>query len=71
MAEADVFRRFVAMARGRTAVLVSQRLGLERLCDRVLVLRAGELAEQGQHDQWVRVGGEYARKWATQSQWYR
>lgn len=71
MAEADVFRRFAAMARGRTAVLVSHRLGFARLCDRVLVLRAGELIEQGTHDQLVAVGGEYARMWATQAHWYK
>ena len=71
MAEADVFRRFTAMARGRTAVLVSHRLGFARLCDRVLVLRAGERIEQGTHDALLAAGGEYARMWATQAQWYR
>ena len=71
MAEADVFRRFTAMARGRTAILVSHRLGFARLCDRVLVLRAGELIEQGTHDALLAAGGEYARMWAAQAQWYR
>ena len=70
-AEADVFRRFAAMAAGRTAVLVSHRLGSARLCDRVIVLRDGELVEQGTHDELLAVGGEYARMWAIQSQWYR
>lgn len=69
-AEADVFRRFAAMADGRTAVLVSHRLGSARLCDRVLVLREGRLVEQGTHDELVAVGGEYARLWALQAQWY-
>ena len=71
VAEADVFRRFAAMAHGRTAVLVSHRLGFARLCDRVLVLRGGELIEFGTHDDLVAAGGEYARMWATQAQWYR
>lgn len=71
MAEADVFRRFVAMAQGRTALLVSHRLGFARLCDRVLLLRGGELVEQGTHDELVASGGEYAGMWATQAQWYR
>ena len=70
-AEADVFRRFAAMAGGRTAMLVSHRLGSARLCDRVLVQREGRLAEQGTHDELVAAGGEYARMWALQSQWYR
>ncbi len=70
-AEADVFRRFAAMAAGRTAVLVSHRLGSARLCDRVFVLRAGRLVEQGTHDELLAAGGEYARMWALQAQWYR
>ena len=70
-AEADVFRRFAAMAGGRTAVLVSHRLGSARLCDRVLVLQDGRLVEQGTHDELVAAEGEYARMWALQAQWYR
>lgn len=70
-AEADVLRRFAAMAGGRTAVLVSHRLGSARLCDRVLVLREGALVEQGTHDELVAAGGEYARMWSLQAQWYR
>ncbi len=70
-AEADVFRRFAAMAAGRTAVLVSHRLGSARLCDRILVLRQGRLVEQGSHDALVAAGGEYARLWALQGQWYQ
>gem|GEM_PF-6708920 len=45
------------MAGERTAVLVSHRLGFARLCDRVLVLDGGELADQGSHDPWVAAGG--------------
>lgn len=69
-AEADVFRRFAAMAGNRTAVLVSHRLGSARLCDRVLVLKGGRLVEQGSHAELVSRGGEYARMWALQAQWY-
>ena len=70
-AEADVFHRFAAMAGGRTALLVSHRLGFARLCDRVLVLGDGRLIEQGTHDDLVAAGGTYARMWEMQAQWYR
>jgi ATP-binding cassette subfamily B protein len=70
-AEADVFRRFAALAGNRTAVVVSHRLGSARLCDRILVLRAGRLVEQGTHDELLAAGGEYARLWALQAQWYQ
>ncbi len=70
-AEAEVFRRFAAMAEGRTALLVSHRLGAARVCDLVLVLRDGEVVEQGAHASLVEAGGEYARLWAVQARWYR
>lgn len=70
-AEADVFRRFADMAGECTALLVSHRLGFARLCDRVLVLSAGGLIEQGTHEALLAAGGAYAEMWATQSQWYR
>ena len=69
-AEADVFRRFLAMAGGRTTIVVSHRLGSARLCDRILVLKEGRLIENGTHDELVSRGGEYARMWALQAGWY-
>ena len=70
-AEADVFRRFAAVAGDRTAVLVSHRLGSARLCDRVLVLHEGRLVKQGTHGELVVAGSAFARLWAVQGQWYR
>lgn len=69
-AEAEVFRRFAAMAEGRTALLVSHRLGAARVCD-LVVLRDGEVVEQGAHASLVEAGGEYARLWAVPARWYR
>ncbi|MDF2718539.1 MAG: Xenobiotic-transporting ATPase, partial [Paenibacillus sp.] len=70
-AETDVFERFAAMAGSRTAILVSHRLGMARLCDRVMVMQDGRLTELGTHDELLAAGGEYARLWSLQSQWYR
>ena len=69
-AEADVFRRFLAMAGGRTTIVVSHRLGSARLCDRILVLKEGRLIENGTHDELLTLDGEYARMWALQAGWY-
>ena len=35
--------------------------------DRILVIDAGGLAEQGRHDELLRAGGRYARMWARQA----
>ncbi|MEW5542014.1 ABC transporter ATP-binding protein [Streptomyces cyaneofuscatus] len=50
---------------GRTCVVVAHRLEQARLADRVLVLRGGEVAEQGTHDELLAAGGVYAALWAA------
>ena len=70
LAELEVFRRFAEMAAGRTAVLVSHRLGICRLADRVLVLSGGRLVEEGAHAELLAAGGLYARMFEAQARWY-
>jgi ATP-binding cassette subfamily B protein len=69
-AELAVFERFAELARGRTAVLVSHRLGMARLADRVIVLSGGCVAEAGTHEELLRAGGEYAAMFRAQARWY-
>jgi ABC-type multidrug transport system fused ATPase/permease subunit len=69
-AELDLFERFVHLAAGRTTILISHRLGMARLADRVVVLDGGRVAEQGSHDRLLAAGGLYAGLFRTQAQWY-
>jgi len=59
-----------AQPSGRTAILISHRMGCARLADRILVLKDGTLIEQGTHEELMRQGGEYAHLFATQARWY-
>ena len=71
MAEAEVYRQFGELLAGRTALLISHRLGSARMADRILVLKDGRIAEQGHHDDLVAKGGIYAAMWEEQASWYR
>ncbi|MFN2322325.1 MAG: ABC transporter ATP-binding protein [Trueperaceae bacterium] len=54
----------VALA-GRTAIVIAHRLSTVRRADRILVLRRGEVIEQGTHDALVARGGAYAGLYDT------
>lgn len=68
--ETKIYERFAQMVKGKTAMIVTHRLGSVKLADRVFVMKAGRLVEEGTHDELMRAGGEYARLYKTQEKWY-
>ena len=53
--EHEVFERFAELTKGKMSLLISHRFSTVRMADRILVLENGRIAEQGQHDELVRV----------------
>ncbi|HET8632668.1 MAG TPA: ATP-binding cassette domain-containing protein, partial [Gemmatimonadales bacterium] len=70
-AEYEVFLRFSELTKGKMAVLISHRFSTVRMADRILVLQAGRLIEQGTHDALVAAGGVYADLFQLQAAGYR
>src|SRR3954453_22557822 len=70
-AEYEVFLRFSELTKGRMAVLISHRFSTVRMADRILVLKGGELVEQGTHESLVEQGGLYAELFQLQAAGYR
>ena len=68
--ETNIYNRFAEISKDKTAITVTHRLGSAKLADRILVMRQGKLVEEGRHDELVEAGGEYARLYAAQEQWY-
>ncbi|MHB9033763.1 MAG: ABC transporter ATP-binding protein, partial [Anaerolineae bacterium] len=49
------------MMRGRTSIVIAQRLSTVRNADSVVVLKDGLVVERGTHEELLALGGEYSR----------
>jgi len=70
-AEAEVFERFRALARGRITILISHRFSTVRMADQIAVVEHGRIIEQGSHETLMAQGGHYAQLFSLQARGYR
>ena len=71
IAEHQLYLRYSELTQGRTSFYISHRLASTRFCDRILLLGGGKILEEGTHQSLLEQGGEYARLFAIQSQYYK
>ncbi len=64
--EAQVQEALDRLLEGRTAIIIAHRLTTIRNVDRILVLKRGELVEEGNHDQLMQQNGLYASLYRLQ-----
>lgn len=69
-AENQLFESIRGLFRGRTVLLISHRFSSVRSADRIFVLKAGRLHEQGTHEELMRLGGHYAELFRLQASAY-
>ncbi|MGA3132168.1 MAG: ABC transporter ATP-binding protein [Terracidiphilus sp.] len=69
--EFEVFERFAELTSGKMALLISHRFSTVRMADRIVVLEAGRLVEEGNHHQLLALGGRYASMFEMQAASYR
>ena len=53
------------MIDGRTAILISHRIGFARLASKIIVMNHGKIAESGTHEELMKLGGLYAEMFAS------
>ncbi|MBI1416629.1 MAG: ATP-binding cassette domain-containing protein [Limimaricola sp.] len=64
--EMQIQAELKAMGRGRTVLVIAHRLSTIADADRIVVLEAGRLVEEGTHDQLLHHEGRYAQLWNRQ-----
>ncbi len=69
-AEHAVYESLRRLARDRTVVLITHRLASVRGADRIFLLDSGALAEEGTHEELLRLGGRYAELYELQLRLY-
>ena len=55
------------LMKGRTAIVIAHRLSTVASLDRIVVLKNGEIVEDGVHSELIAAGGEYAALWERQT----
>jgi ATP-binding cassette subfamily B protein len=70
LAEAEVFKKYIAMTEGKTVIMVTHRISVASLADRIVVFKDAEIVEDGTHDELLSNNGEYARLYSAQAHWY-
>ena len=64
--EQKIQRAFAEMMQGRTSFVVAHRLSTVRDADVILVMRDGNIVEQGNHDTLLAKNGLYAQLYNSQ-----
>ena len=67
-AEALVQKALYRLMSGRTALVIAHRLSTIKRADRILVMAAGQVVEEGSHEELLAAGGQYKRLFDLQFQ---
>ncbi|OUL31146.1 ABC transporter permease [Nostoc sp. T09] len=70
-AEFDIFNHFRSVTQNQMVFLISHRFSTVRMADKIMVIEAGKVIEQGTHEELLEAGGQYARLFLLQAAGYQ
>lgn len=70
VAETQLYHNFASLTEDKTTILISHRLGIASIVDRILVFKDGQIVEDGSHKELMEKNAHYAQMYRSQAQWY-
>lgn len=70
LAEMELLKKFMESCQGKTAIIVSHRVGICTCADKVVVIQKGRVVEWGSHEELLERGGVYHDMYRAQAKWY-
>lgn len=67
--EQKIRRAMLKLCADRTSVIIAHRLSTIRDSDLIILLDNGKIAEQGNHEELMKLNGRYAQMYRTQTEW--
>ncbi|MED0670463.1 ABC transporter ATP-binding protein [Aneurinibacillus aneurinilyticus] len=68
--EVEVIENLFDLASDKSVVFITHRLGAACLADFIIVIKQGNVIEQGTHSQLLDLNGEYKKLYEAQARWY-
>ena len=68
--ESRIYRKFSEISRGKTAIIVTHRLGSAKIADRIIIMDKGKIAGVGTHDELMEKCSLYNKMFSMQAKWY-
>jgi len=68
--ESKLYMKFIELSKGKTSFIVTHRLSLTKMADRVVVMDKGKVVQRGTHKELISVKGKYQELYSSQSKWY-
>ncbi|MCM1244752.1 MAG: ABC transporter ATP-binding protein/permease [Roseburia sp.] len=67
LTESKMFQRFMQLLTNSTGIIITHRIGIAAIADRIVLLKNGQIEEEGTHEELMQKNGEYRMMFETQA----
>lgn len=68
--ETNLYNKFSGISEGKTSLIVTHRIGLSKVADRIIVMNQGKIEQIGSFQALMEVDGLFKEMFTSQQKWY-